>query len=135
MRARDLLPPEGLTADYGEVHRGRKERANAFLRERGIVPERLAELLRESRNGIAELLRSPFEGKAGEVYTAAKFAELYPDTSPAIGPLAFATHPPYEGWQQGDFFERHGRQRISRKTDHTTEPADGLVGAKVWLIQ
>lgn len=136
MRTREMfLPPAGLKADFDQVHRARKERAEAFLRERGIAPERLAALLRSSHHEMEEHLRSPLEGMAEDACALAPglAGALASYTSPAAGIRAFAIHPPFDGWQKGFHFANLIGSAFSGSHFNGVDPAGGTLQQQVHL--
>ncbi|UCM89820.1 hypothetical protein [Streptomyces marincola] len=130
LRVRDLmLPPRGLTSDYGELHRERRERADVFLRGQGVAPEELARILREQHEGLADIFRSPPIGSADAAYPA----DGGEPGGDAAEPRAFATGPPFSGFQRGFHFANLSGSGFRGDQFVTLVPSSGIVGHQVRL--
>lgn len=105
-------PPEGLTLDFSEANRARKERANAFLQGVGAPHELLKEIGCEFSKRLQEIMHVPTTTySSGLTVTRlpdelrVNKKELLPPPPPPPPPpdphRFFVFRPPYDGWQTG----------------------------------
>jgi hypothetical protein len=128
IRVRDLmLPPDGPTADVGDLHKDRKVRADTYLREHGVAPELLTRILCEQRDGLAEIFRPALKGSTGTVHPAPNLNQ------PMSGSPAFAIRPPFEGWQRGFYWANLLGSGFRGDQFTWLVPRDGLIGHQVRL--
>jgi hypothetical protein len=129
MRTREMfLPPDGLKADFEQVHQARKARADTFLRDCGVAPEQLRALLRNALAELPDYLGSPLEGNAGDLATAvAPAGSPAAHPSSADRPRAFAIQPPFDGFQRGFHFANLAGSGFSGSVVNAVDQSGGNI--------
>lgn len=147
-----LLPPEGLTLDFAEANRTRKDRSTVFLEGLGASPERLREIGREFFADARDIL-SFSDPRLTTGFTSGKHLERWHEIRdhlvrwyepvggippPPPGSLRLDPHrffdfrPPFDGFQTGWAVPLEtGGFRVA--CERALDPSAGLVGHDITL--